>query len=150
MKNKESVHRHTEFSKNHDPFNSSLNSECIQMLPADPLRAGPCSGCWGCRSDDAGCERLLLNSKPRRTDSCLPNLINHSVVRALIPELKKAITFAYQEARGRGSQRIKGDIGTAAWKVNSSSEGAVPSKEMSGGKHGDIKVCHAQWGQIGP
>ena len=44
MKNKESVHRHTEFSKNHDPFNSCLNSECIQMLPADPLRAGPCSG----------------------------------------------------------------------------------------------------------
>ena len=43
------LHRHTDFSKNHDPFNSCLNSECIQMIPADPLRAGPCSGCWGCR-----------------------------------------------------------------------------------------------------
>ena len=76
--------------------------------------------------------------------------MNHSFVRALIQELKKAIIFAYQESRGKGSQRVKGDIGTATWKVNSSSREAVLFKEMSEGKHRGIKVGHAQCGQVGP
>ena len=36
--------------------------------------------------------------------------MNHSLVRALIQELEKAITFVYQEAREKGSQRVKGDM----------------------------------------
>ena len=32
VKNKENVHRHPEFCKNHDTFNSCLNSECIRCF----------------------------------------------------------------------------------------------------------------------
>ena len=52
VKNKEGLHRHAEFSKNSDSFNSCLNSKCFQTLSADPLHAGHLSRCWGCRSDD--------------------------------------------------------------------------------------------------